>query len=168
MANAQPSQRTNTDRRHHRIPVIDRVLRSCVEDANGCWLWQRSLTRGYGRITLGGQGSPTVQTHRVTYEYFRGEIPPGLALDHLCRRRNCTNPWHLDPTTAPENVRRGDTAASGTANRSKTHCRHGHALTPENIYRGAHRPTERACRTCKRDRTNRSKQRARAKGATAR
>lgn len=152
MADAHP-----TDRRYLRTPIIERVLRSCVEDENGCWLWQRALTRGYGQVSIGGRYSSKLQTHRVTYEYFRAEIPPGLVLDHLCRRTNCTNPWHLDPTTSPENVRRGDTAASGAPNRAKTHCPSGHPYSPENTYSPPRNPQERMCRTCRREHKRRAR-----------
>jgi len=41
------------------------------------------------------------------YEYFKGPVPDGLELDHLCRVRSCCNPDHLEPVTHKENIRRG-------------------------------------------------------------
>ena len=45
----------------------------------------------------------------------------------------------------------------GDANRRKTHCRHGHALTDENVYAPPANPTWRQCRTCKRAGSRRAK-----------
>jgi hypothetical protein len=36
-------------------------------------------------------------------------------LDHLCRRRNCVCPSHLDPVTPAENIRRGAAARYAAA-----------------------------------------------------
>lgn len=44
--------------------------------------------------------------HRVAYELARGPVPRKLFLDHLCGRRSCCNPDHLDPVTTAENNRR--------------------------------------------------------------
>jgi hypothetical protein len=34
-------------------------------------------------------------------------MDPDLVSDHLCRRRPCVNPWHIEPVTVSENTRRG-------------------------------------------------------------
>jgi len=46
------------------------------------------------------------QAHRVFYQLFRGPIPAGLHLDHLCRVASCANPDHLEAVTPAENHRR--------------------------------------------------------------
>lgn len=48
----------------------------------------------------------TVKAHRRMYELFRGPIPLGMTLDHLCGRPACGWPWHLEPVTNSENLRR--------------------------------------------------------------
>jgi hypothetical protein len=108
---------------------------------DGCWAWTGPTDRGgYGMTTLGKQ---KVMAHRVVYELLVGPIPEGLHLDHLCRRRECLNPAHLEPVTQAENNRRAGAA--------KTHCIHGHEYTPENTYR---RPRGvRECRACRAERT---------------
>jgi HNH endonuclease len=44
--------------------------------------------------------------HRITYTLLRGAIPKGLTLDHLCGVPACINPWHLEPVSRLENIRR--------------------------------------------------------------
>jgi hypothetical protein len=74
---------------------------------DGCWHFAAAHTdRGYGRIWRNGRFE---YPHRVTYEAFRGPIPEGLDLDHLCRNHACCNPFHLEAVTRRENLMRGDT-----------------------------------------------------------
>lgn len=85
--------------------------------------------------------------HREAYKAFKGEIPDGLELDHLCRVRNCVNPDHLEPVTRLENARRGiGGLMAGLRQRAKTHCPAGHPYAPENTYFRAN--GNRMCVTC--------------------
>lgn len=107
----------------------------------GCWEWSGYHAKtGYGTMAFGGKPE---YVHRVSWEVFRGPIPIGLQIDHLCRNRSCFNPDHLEPVPQAENIRRGE-GVSGI-NARKTHCQKGHEFTPENTYlsRGF-----RSCRTC--------------------
>ncbi len=72
---------------------------------------------------------------------FKGPIPEGLELDHLCRVRHCVNPDHLEAVTHRENIRRG-------LGGPRSHCINGHEFTPENtsLKRGWQ-----ACRACSRE-----------------
>lgn len=75
-----------------------------------CWIWQRARdSKGYG-----SQYVPALKTrkhaYRLYYERFRGPVPVGLELDHLCRVRLCVNPWHLEAVPRAVNVRRGRSA----------------------------------------------------------
>lgn len=77
------------------------------------------------------------------------EIPNGLELDHLCRNRACVNPYHLDPVSHAENMRRG---VAGLKQREKTHCPVGHEYTAENTYIHPQNGS-RNCKACQRERT---------------
>lgn len=107
----------------------------------GCWLWLGQLCQyGYGMFNKG-------PAHRFSYERFRGPIPPGLTIDHLCRHRWCQNPDHLEAVTREVNTMRGEGPCARHAR--KTECVNGHSLTDEaNVIRkGGGR--WRQCRTCR-------------------
>lgn len=95
-----------------------------------CMLYALQTTKqGYAKRNLKIDGKWRNATlHREMYIALVGEIPEGLVLDHLCRNRSCINPDHLEPVTDGENIRRGI-----SANGLKTHCKHGHEFTPDNI-----------------------------------
>ena len=119
-------------------PVIDR-LEAKIEriTESGCWIFTGSINReGYGKIGLGGRTQGVDRAHRVTYRHYKGDIPQGLELDHLCRVRSCCNPDHLEPVTRKENCRRGDCGkVTGAQHREKTHCKHGHEFSDAKTYR---------------------------------
>lgn len=88
----------------------------------------------------------------MAWQTWRGPIPAGLTLDHLCRVRACVNPAHLEPVTLAENKRRGESPAARKAR--QTHCMRGHEFTPENTIRRKDRRgrgilTGRECRVCR-------------------
>lgn len=114
-----------------------------VRKTRGCWYWKGHLNRaGYGRFKdFDGRSR---EAHRVAWELTRGEIPPNL--DHLCRRRNCVRPSHLEPVTHQENVLRGESFAA--INARKTHCPKGHPYSRENTY-VYNNPYSRRCKICR-------------------
>lgn len=109
-----------------------------------CWEWRGSVWNGYGQFRSHGI---TVRAHRYAYELLVGPIPDET-LDHLCRNRACVNAEHLEPVSAVENARRGESVPA--VNARKTHCKRGHEFTPENTY--VWKPGHRACKTCARAR----------------
>lgn len=127
-----------------RLTAEERFKSSYRVDPSGCWVWMKSLNwGGYGSFWLNGKRTGA---HRAAHLLFKGPIPDGHDIDHLCRNRACVNPTHLEPVTRSENLRRG---AVGGHFRDKTHCKNGHRFTPDNTYtdpRGW-----RACRTCARE-----------------
>lgn len=87
-----------------------------------CWYWTAGLDEdGYGHFR---DGRSKVRAHRFAWTLFRGEIPPGLVIDHECRVRRCVNPWHLDPVTPSINTRRAAWWLDAGM------CKRGHIYTP--------------------------------------
>ena len=128
-------------------PMVDRIMRFVSpEPMSGCWLWTGAIDqKQYARIGISGKN---LQVHRISYELFKGKIPDGLCIDHLCRVRFCVNPDHMEPVTPQVNSARGLTGIFG---RSKTHCPRGHEYTPENTYRSPGRYARRSCLICRRE-----------------
>ncbi len=114
-------------------------IKSRIEiDAAGCWIWQLAQ-RGTSRMA-----------HILSYRTFRGPVPAGLELDHLCRVRSCVNPDHLEAVTPRVNTRRSLSPAARNA--VKTHCIHGHEFSLENTYLYRNM---RQCRACQKARDGR-------------
>lgn len=75
-----------------------------VEYGQGCWVWTGAVNdSGYGVIW---DGTRLVYAHRLAYRLMRGEMPAGMEADHLCGKRSCVNPGHLEAVTHLVNVRR--------------------------------------------------------------
>lgn len=126
-------------------PVADRFQAHIVPDPiSGCWQWTGAVSRaGYGRFWLTG----ATDAYRAAWQIFRGEIPAGLTLDHLCRNRRCVNPEHLEPVPGPVNILRGNGPTA--VNARKTHCKRGHPFDAENT---GITSNGRRCRRCGIDR----------------
>lgn len=104
-----------------------------------CWPWTAGkCLAGYGAIRSDAPGWPMLKAHRVSYEIAKGPIPEGLVIDHICENKACVNPAHLEPVTAAENSTR--------YSQRRTHCRMGHALTPDNLVK--RRGQSKQCRVC--------------------
>lgn len=70
-----------------------------------CWVWNGAL-KPNGYASVGHQGK-SQSGHIVYYIRYKGAIPKGLEIDHLCRYRACVNPDHLEAVTRAVNLRRG-------------------------------------------------------------
>ena len=100
-----------------------------------CRLWTEKCNReGYGRW-----GSKFA--HRLSYEIFKGQIPAGFHVDHLCFNPTCVRPEHLQAVEPTVNNRRNLKALA-------RECSKGHAYTPENT--GRQTGGRRFCRICDR------------------
>lgn len=114
-----------------------------VDAESGCWLWTGPRSRlGYPTLKVGDEHG----AHRLAYRLWKGSIPDGLTIDHLCRVRHCVNPEHLEPVTQRVNSIRGTSPFA--VNAQKTHCKHGHEFTPENTMRSPSLNGRRRCRAC--------------------
>lgn len=114
------------------------------EPNSGCWLWIGVHDgRGYGHIRHNGR---TTRAHRFSYERYKGPIPEGMYIDHLCKVPLCVNPDHLEAVSPKENTMRGTSFSARNAR--KTHCINGHPLADTNVYR--HPCGKRVCLVCRR------------------
>jgi hypothetical protein len=145
------------DRRSFGTPLRDDQRRTpdwirarvTVDAQTGCWNWSGRISpNGYGCVSVSKtttRAAWAMGAHRISYVAFVRDLEQGEAIDHLCRNRACVNPDHLEAVRQSTNVLRGRWS---DGNPIATHCRHGHAKTPNNVYvcpRGW-----RECLTCRR------------------
>lgn len=104
-----------------------------------CWIWEAARSGGGDRYGFFYNGKKNVFAHRFSWEHFKGPIPEGLTIDHLCRVPLCVNPDHLEPVTQAENTLR--------ATRLIVECPYGHPYDEKNTYTDP--KGGRVCRTCR-------------------
>ena len=97
------------------MSLLERFESKYFVAPDGCWIWSGAV-RSYRYGVIWHEGKLEA-AHRVSYEMKFGAIPKELVIDHLCGQTFCVNPFHLEPVTQGENVRRG-----GTTNKI---CPHG-------------------------------------------
>lgn len=78
--------------------TISRFLQKLAPQEDGCWLWTAATAGGTGYGSF-HDGTKRLGAHRFAYELWRGPIPEGLELDHVCQVRPCVNPDHLRAVT---------------------------------------------------------------------
>jgi hypothetical protein len=75
---------------------------------SGCWEWVGSKTSPnrvdgggkYGELRINGKQA---KAHRLSYEYFKGDIPKDMLVCHRCGNSLCINPAHLYLGTPKQN-----------------------------------------------------------------
>lgn len=128
----------------------ERFMNKVQKVDSGCWEWTGAkIPSGYGRFGYTNENGTLINTysHRISYMLFKGEIPKGKVIDHLCKNKSCVNPDHLEVVTQRVNVLRSDSPSSKAS--KQTHCVHGHPFDKENTY---YWKNERRCRACGRNR----------------
>lgn len=109
-------QRPHKERKDRLQRLVDHT------EFGDCWIWNGILTpKGYGKLKVDRRWK---FAYRYSYELFKGDVPEGLVLDHLCRQPACVNPDHLEPVTNRENILRGVGITAQMANRQ--FCKRGH------------------------------------------
>lgn len=74
-----------------------------VRQKGYCWEWQAAKnSEGYGRFKYRGKN---IRAHRLSYTIFKGMIPEGKQINHICDNPSCVSPDHLYAGTASDNLR---------------------------------------------------------------
>lgn len=108
--------------------LLERFVRQINWDDTDCWPFKGVVIKGGYRQFKDADGR-NVLAHRWAFQYFKGPIPAGLTVDHVCCREECSNPDHLDAVTMRVNIRRGN--GFGGINARKTKCPRGHVYDRE-------------------------------------
>lgn len=153
--------KTRTRRRNMRYDVRGKLSRADLlikfeayisnSGDTECWGWDGAMTDGYAMMY---DGSGNRLAHRLSYEtYFNTTIPPEMWIDHTCLNRGCVNPAHLQVVTPSKNIKRaykGTKPKVALARLARTHCKHGHPFSGDNlrveVTPQGHR--KRRCREC--------------------
>jgi len=86
-----------------------------MDENTGCWNWiARKNPKGYGQFHL---GKTIYQAHRASWVLYKGEIPEGLWVLHICDNPSCVNPNHLFLGTNDDNMK--DMARKGRSTRGE-------------------------------------------------
>ncbi len=85
------------------LPIERWVCFVHPEPNSGCWLWLGAVNpvSGYGTLGVNGKNK---YAHVFAYQHFKGPIPTGREVDHVCRVRCCVNPDHLRVATRQQNL----------------------------------------------------------------
>jgi HNH endonuclease len=138
---------------------LEKIINRIQPQENGCWHYPAvTSAKGYAITRIGWPVTKGAFIHRLSWIYYKGDIPENMVLDHLCHdtktcaggnscvHRRCVNPNHLQLVTLAKNSQN-----TSRLLKNKTHCIHGHALE-NNIYKyGKNRQSCLTCSTIQKD-----------------
>ena len=138
---------------------LEKVINRIEPQDNGCW-WYPAVPHkeGYATTRIGWPVTKGAKIHRLSWIYYRGDIPEGMVIDHTCHdpkvckggktceHRRCVNPDHMELVTQQDNTLR-----SSRLLRHMDKCVHGHDLK-DNVYI-YERPTGTLtiCKSCRKE-----------------
>ena len=144
------SSRLEISNMNLKLKTLIRFLVKIDDTYDSCWRWTSTISKaGYPYFTL--TSTKMVRAHRLSYMIFKGDIPNGLVLDHLCRNKSCVNPDHLEAVTSLVNTRRGLSGKINNPQTKKTNCPKGHSLSDNNLTLYTKRLGYRRCLICSRE-----------------
>jgi len=134
-----------------RFMALIKVSTEHFYNGSACWDWLGSKSKdGYGQFILSARRRESrirIAPYRFIWEHLNGPMPEGLEPDHLCNRRGCCNPAHVEPVTHSENQKRSYQRGRRLSRRARpSHCPRGHEYTIANMMRGGKGPLQ--CRAC--------------------
>lgn len=102
---------------------VETRFKSFIKIVGNCNIWQGFLDKdGYGTFYFFKRSR---RAHRFAYYMANGDIPPGMVVDHICRKRSCVNPEHLQLVTPRQNSLENSLSV-GAINARKILCKRGH------------------------------------------
>lgn len=98
-----------------------------------CWPWTGGVSelkegRNYGVVWMAGVKK---KTHRVAFEFTKGQIEKGLLVCHTCDNPICCNPNHLFQGTNLDNMR--DCLSKGRGRKEHGEDRYNAKLTEDDV-----------------------------------
>lgn len=145
------AEQETTENLSLRQPAVRRALQrlfGATEQVGQCLLRIHFRNDGYSQFRFAGRNG---YAHRFSYECFIGPVERGFEIDHLCRKRHCVNPMHLEAVTSAVNTLRG--IGPTASNARKTSCTKGHPFDAGNTY--LDKRGRRYCRICEREKCRR-------------
>jgi hypothetical protein len=113
-----------------------KLFRKIEKIKSGCWIFSNYKSVKYCSFNFHGR---VIGAHRASYLMFKGKIPRGKLVMHLCDNPKCVNPDHLKLGTPKDNTRDMIQKERASWIKAKRKCVRGHSID------GLHR-----CQICKR------------------
>lgn len=131
--------------------LLDRLMRRRTITESGCWLFNGPNSTNKREIYISDKNYLVARVSAYIHKGLNLDNP-NILVCHECREENCWNPEHIYLGNTSTNTL--DSVRDGTfknPNTGKTHCKHGHPLTGNNLYLhlDLQGNTHRWCKTCR-------------------